>query len=71
MVAEDEYCIDILTQIAATRSALDQVGAELAAGHVKTCIMGHGSGQEHEHSKEMTQDDLIDELKATLSRLMR
>lgn len=71
MVAEDKYCVDILTQLAAVRSALDQAGAELAAVHVKTCIIGHGTGSEHEHSHSMTQDEMIDELKVTLSRLMR
>ncbi len=71
MVADGQYCVDILTQLAAVRSALDQVGAELAASHVKTCILGHGSESEHHHSKPMSQDELIDELKVTLSRLMR
>lgn len=71
MVAEDKYCVDILTQLAAVRSALDQAGAELAAVHVKTCIIGHGTETEHEHSHSMTQDEMIDELKVTLSRLMR
>ena len=71
MVEEDMYCVDILTQLAAVRSALDQIGAELAAGHVKTCILGHDSGSGHEQSKSMTQDEMIEELKVTLSRLMR
>ena len=71
MVAEDKYCVDILTQLAAVRSALDQAGADLAASHVKTCIIGHGTKSEHMHSRPMTQEEMIDELKVTLSRLMR
>lgn len=71
MVAEGQYCIDILTQLAAVRSALDQAAAELAAEHVRSCIIGHGSDTEHDHCKPMTQDELVDELKTTLSRLMR
>jgi CsoR family transcriptional regulator, copper-sensing transcriptional repressor len=71
MVDEDRYCVDILTQLAAVRAALDQIGAELAANHVRTCIVGHGTGTEHDHCKPMSQDDLIDELQLTLSRLMR
>ena len=71
MVREDQYCVDILTQLAAVRSALDQVGAELAASHVQTCIVGHGSETQHDHCKPMTQEELIDELRVTLSRLMR
>ena len=71
MLAEDAYCVDILTQLAATRSALDQVGAELAAGHVRGCILGHGAGTEHDKARPMTQDELVEELRVTLSRLMR
>lgn len=71
MVAEDKYCVDILTQLAAVRSALDQIGAELATAHVKGCILGHGTETEHEHCRPMSQDELIDELRVTLSRLMR
>lgn len=70
MVSEGKYCIDILTQLAAVRSALDQAAAELAADHVRTCIIGHGSETEHEHCKPMTQDEMVDELRITLSRLM-
>jgi DNA-binding FrmR family transcriptional regulator len=71
MVNDDVYCVDILTQVAAARSALDQVGAELATGHVKNCIIGHGTPSEHDHCKAMSQDELIEELRTTLSRLMK
>lgn len=71
MIQNGEYCNDVLTQLAATRSALDQAGAEMVASHVKTCILGHGTDGAHEHAKPMSQDELVDELKVTLSRLMR
>ena len=38
MVEEDRYCIDILTQIAAVRTALEQVGAKLLEDHVTHCV---------------------------------
>jgi DNA-binding FrmR family transcriptional regulator len=38
MVEEDRYCIDILTQIAAVRTALEQVGARLLEDHVTHCV---------------------------------
>jgi DNA-binding FrmR family transcriptional regulator len=38
MVEEDRYCIDILTQIAAVKTALEQVGAKLLEGHVNHCL---------------------------------
>jgi len=71
MVEQSDYCCDILTQLAAVRSALEQTGAEIATSHVKTCIVGHGGETEHAHAKSMTQDELIDELRVTLSRLVR
>ena len=38
MVDEDRYCIDILTQIAAVKTALEQVGAKLLEDHVTHCV---------------------------------
>jgi CsoR family transcriptional regulator, copper-sensing transcriptional repressor len=38
MVEEDRYCVDILTQIAAVRTALEQVGAKLLEDHVTHCV---------------------------------
>ena len=71
LVQEDAYCVDILTQLAATRSALDQVGAELAASHVKHCMLGHAHGEGHPKAIPMSEDELVEELRVTLSRLMR
>jgi len=71
MVEQGEYCCDILTQIAATRSALDQTGVEIAASHVRTCVVGHGTEDAHDKSKPLTTEELIDELRVTLSRLVR
>ena len=71
MIQSGDYCCDILTQLAATRSALEQAGAEMAVSHVKTCILGHGTDEAHAHAKPMTQDEMMEELKVTLSRLVR
>lgn len=71
MVQEGQYCADILTQLAATRSALEQIGAEIAASHVQTCIVGHGCETEHSKARLMSHEELIDELRVTLSRLVR
>ena len=38
MVEDDEYCIDILTQIAAIKGALDQVALELLHDHTTHCL---------------------------------
>jgi len=38
MVAEERYCIDIVTQIAAVRAALRRVEEEILRGHVAHCV---------------------------------
>ncbi|MGC4031529.1 MAG: metal-sensitive transcriptional regulator [Tepidisphaeraceae bacterium] len=63
MVESDRYCIDVLTQIAAVRSALHAVGVEVLAGHVQHCIAGkHG---------ELDSDALIEELRESLARFSK
>ncbi|MBT3069907.1 metal-sensitive transcriptional regulator [Rhodomicrobium sp. Az07] len=38
MVAEDRYCIDIITQIAAVQAALRKVESEILENHVSHCV---------------------------------
>jgi DNA-binding FrmR family transcriptional regulator len=38
MIEEDRYCIDVLTQLAAATTALEQVGARVLASHVDHCV---------------------------------
>jgi CsoR family transcriptional regulator, copper-sensing transcriptional repressor len=40
MVAEDRYCIDILTQIGAVSTALESLGFKILDEHVKHCVAG-------------------------------
>lgn len=40
MVAEDRYCVDVLTQVQAVRAALARVETELLKDHLDTCIEG-------------------------------
>ena len=39
MVDDDRYCIDILTQIGAVRTALETVGLKLLEDHVNHCVV--------------------------------
>lgn len=71
MVDEDRYCVDVLNQIAAVRSALDALGIELLTRHLECCVMGHGSGKEHEKAKPMKKDELISELQTVLTRFLK
>jgi CsoR family transcriptional regulator, copper-sensing transcriptional repressor len=40
MVEDERYCIDILTQIAAARTALEKVAIEVLDDHVNHCVHG-------------------------------
>lgn len=50
MVEEDQYCVDILTQISAVTRALDRVGLQVLDGHVRGCVRDAlvGGGEEAE-----------------------
>ena len=38
MVDEDRYCIDVLTQVSATRAALESVALQLLEDHTEHCV---------------------------------
>ena len=40
MVEEDRYCVDVLVQLAAIRSAVGAVGQSLLESHVRGCVAG-------------------------------
>lgn len=47
MIDEDKYCVDVLIQVAAAKSALNSVSALLMESHIKGCVKkaidsGHG-----------------------------
>ena len=71
MIDEDKYCVDILNQIAAARSALDSLGIELLTDHLETCVIGHGTESEHHCAKPMTQEALLDEVRTALGRFLK
>jgi DNA-binding FrmR family transcriptional regulator len=71
MVEEDRYCVDVLHQIAAIRSALDSLGVELLSKHLESCVVGHGTGTEHHCAKPMTKDELLAEVRTALSQFLK
>ena len=69
MIEEERYCVEILSQISAVRSALDSLGIELLTSHLQTCVIGQGS--EHPKAKPMQPAELVDELHHVLSRFLK
>ena len=62
MIERDVYCDDVITQIAATQSALNSVAKILLEGHIKGCVVDR-----------LAEGDsgIIDELVITIQKLMR
>lgn len=71
MIDEDKYCVDILNQIAAVRSALNSLGIQMLTEHLESCVLGHGSDTEHSCAQPMTHDDLLDEVRVALSNFLK
>ncbi len=68
MIDEDEYCIDVLTQIASVTKALQKVGLGLLDEHVRHCVVEAatataGDGEEGE--------DKVNEAVEAVARLLR
>jgi DNA-binding FrmR family transcriptional regulator len=56
MVADDRYCIDIVTQIAAVRAALRRVEDAVLADHVAHCVDGAiRSGDQNEQRRKVSE----------------
>ncbi len=73
MIDEDRYCIEILDQISAVRSALDALGVELITHHIEHCVVGHGqlASGEHPQARAQTPEELLDEVRITLQRFLK
>ncbi len=39
MIEEEKYCIDVITQTSAVKSALSRVEDELMGAHLSTCVI--------------------------------
>ena len=62
MMENDAYCNDILIQSAAVNAAVNAFNKELLASHIRTCVA--------RYIRE-GKDETIDELVATLQKLMK
>ncbi len=71
MIQEDRYCVDILIQIAAARSALDSLGVELLTAHIESCVAGHGTESEHACAAPLSQNELLNEVRVVLRRFLK
>lgn len=62
MIEENAYCNDILIQSAAVNAAMNAFNKELLANHIRNCVA---------RDIRNGDDEVIDELVATLQKLMK
>ena len=72
MIEQDRYCVDVLHQISAIRSALDALGVELLTNHLETCVLGSNEGGgRHPKAKAMKPEELVAEMRNVVARFLR
>lgn len=71
MIEQDRYCVDILNQISAVRSALDALGVELLTSHLESCVVGRPKSGVHPNAQPMKSDELLAEVQHVLSQFLR
>jgi DNA-binding FrmR family transcriptional regulator len=66
MVDEDAYCIDMLTQVSAVQTALEQVAVQVLDAHVRHCVADAVGGADGPAAEER-----LDELMAAVRRFAK
>jgi DNA-binding FrmR family transcriptional regulator len=69
MVEEERYCVDILTQVAAIRVALEHFGAIMLSAHIEECV--YGGGAPEGAYADMSSEQRIEEVRVALSRFLK
>jgi DNA-binding FrmR family transcriptional regulator len=63
MIDEDKQCVDVLTQVAAARAAINKVGSLILQRYAKTCL---------QDAIERDQEEVaLDELLDTIQKFLR
>ncbi|ALU38678.1 transcriptional regulator [Kocuria flava] len=70
MVQEDQYCIDVLTQISAIQSALRSVSLGLLDEHLNHCVAGAVQAA-RETGGTADVDEKLREASAAIARLVK
>lgn len=63
MVEEERYCVDILTQISAIRSAINKVGSIILENHINGCVS--------QSIKDGDSEEMINELMKTIDKFLK
>ena len=71
MVNEDRTCSEILQQIVAVRSALDQLGIAFLSEHLQTCVLHQNVEHEEECCTNLPEGERSAEIRTTLKRFLK
>jgi CsoR family transcriptional regulator, copper-sensing transcriptional repressor len=55
MIENDEYCIDVLTQVSSVTAALQGVAIGLVDEHLRHCVMQAADANETERDEKLTE----------------
>jgi DNA-binding FrmR family transcriptional regulator len=66
MVEEDSYCVDVLTQVSAVQTALEQVAVNVLDAHVRHCVADAVGGDD-----ETVAQERLDELMTAVRRFAK
>ena len=66
MVDEDQYCLDVLTQLSAIIAAARQTGLLVLEDHVRGCVLGSERAED-----EIDREELLTELIGAIDRFGR
>ena len=56
MVEDDRYCIDVLTQVGAVKTALESLSFQLLSDHVDHCVAGALASGDTEAAAEKSRE---------------
>ena len=66
MIEDETYCVDILVQISAIRSAIDNVGTIILENHIKGCV-----SNDLKYGDEEQSEAAIKELMYTIKKFTK
>lgn len=71
MVEGGRTCNEILQQVTAVRSAMDQLGVLLLTDHLQTCILQQDVSEAGDCCSKVATSDQAGEIKDALTRFLR
>lgn len=66
MVEDERYCVDILVQISAVRSAINKVGTIILENHIKGCVADSIKNDDY-----LASESTIEELMDTINKFTK